>query len=145
MVWSLEKKAAYQREWSKANRDKVRKYRKKRRQTLNGKCKMIWSNARARARKTGKEFNIKLEFLLERVEKGKCELTGAKFCLDDLEGSRCHPYAPSIDRIDSSKGYTKSNCQVVLWGINQAKSEMSMTEFKKFINLVWEGMNETTH
>lgn len=39
------------------------------------------------------------------------------------------PNSPSIDRIDSTKGYTEDNVQWVIWVVNDAKSNMSMDDF----------------
>ncbi len=37
-------------------------------------------------------------------------------------------FSPSIDRIDSSKGYTPDNCQFVLWAINVFKGDGTLEE-----------------
>ena len=49
-----------------------------------------------------------------------------------------------IDRKDNNKGYTKSNCHIILWSINCLKGEMTMEEFKKFIKSMKEGMDESS-
>jgi hypothetical protein len=49
---------------------------------------------------------------------------------------------PSIDRIDSSKGYTPDNCRVVLWIINQAKNDISEDDFQAALRQVAEAMLE---
>ena len=38
----------------------------------------------------------------------------------------------SVDRIDSNKGYTKNNVQLVCMAINQMKSDMSIEELLYF-------------
>lgn len=35
------------------------------------------------------------------------------------------PYKISLDRIDSSKSYTKNNVQLVCWAVNQMKNNYS--------------------
>ena len=40
-----------------------------------------------------------------------------------------HPDSPSIDRINSRLGYTKSNIQIVSSTVNRAKMDMSDSEF----------------
>jgi hypothetical protein len=51
------------------------------------------------------------------VQAGVCELTGLRFRKSQY---RPNPFASSIDRIDSTKGYEPGNVRVVLWGINAA-------------------------
>lgn len=48
----------------------------------------------------------------------QCSVSGQPFTLEVISGKR--PYAPSIDRIDSSKGYTADNCRIVCVAVNYA-------------------------
>src|SRR5258706_16022685 len=50
----------------------------------------------------------------DRLEKGICELTGAAFNFDERGGCR----TPSIDRIDSKKGYTYDNIRFIVFTAN---------------------------
>lgn len=74
--------------------------------------------AHTRSKKMGFPSDLTREWLDEKLAKGCCEVTGLKFEL--LFGEKS-PYLPSIDRIDSSKGYTQDNCQLVCWIYNRAK------------------------
>lgn len=69
------------------------------------------------------------ERVLKRRCNGKCELTGLAFDIGKGSWSR-RPYAPSIDRIDSSKGYTTDNCRVVCVAINLAMNEWGEDVYK---------------
>lgn len=77
--------------------------------------------------------DISREYLLS-IFGDRCNLTGVKFRfgINELTSFQ-NPYAPSVDRIDSSRGYVVGNVQIVLIAINLAKNEMSMEAFK----LVW--------
>lgn len=52
--------------------------------------------------------------------KGVCEVTGITFELSIKGGCERRPFAPSLDRIDSSKGYVFSNCRLVCGIVNTA-------------------------
>lgn len=80
---------------------------------------------RARAGKRALEFDLTHEWLAGRLEKAVCEVTGIPLELAKPPGSRFHPWAPSVDRIDCKRGYTQDNCRVVCWIYNMAKSEWS--------------------
>jgi hypothetical protein len=80
---------------------------------------------RARAGRTGREFDLTHEWVAERLAVGKCEVTGLPLDLARPEDGRFHPWGPSVDRIDCKKGYTQDNCRVVVWIYNMAKSEWS--------------------
>jgi len=58
-----------------------------------------------------------------RRANGKCELTGIPFSFCREAGVRRNPWAPSLDRIDSRKGYTWSNCRLVCVAVNLAMNE----------------------
>lgn len=85
------------------------------------------------------EFDIDSAWLDSRItEIGyRCELSGVKFNMDDSRS----PAHPSIDRIDSSCGYTKDNCQIVCCSINYAKNDLTQAEFAAFLAQLREGLN----
>jgi len=112
------------------NREFVRKQERERRR-LEGpmpKNKTLLRSARDRARRRGYEFNLTQEWVDERIAKG-CVLTGWAF---DLEHKgKAVPLSPSIDRIDSEKGYTPDNCRMVCWIVNRALGNFGSEIFLK--------------
>jgi len=62
-------------------------------------------------------------FLKELLAKqnNRCALTGVVF--DDAD------YKPSLDRVDSSIGYLKTNVQLVLADVNRMKSNFDLSLF----------------
>jgi hypothetical protein len=74
-----------------------------------------------RSRRKGLRFNLTEEWLLTKLDKGRCEATGLPFKFD--KDPYINPYYPTIDRINSDKGYTVDNCQLVCWMFNNAKGE----------------------
>lgn len=77
---------------------------------------------------------ITLEDVKQKVEEqnGKCVFTGRILEWTDNDMNKA-----SIDRIDSSKGYTPDNIQIVTRVANQAKSDMSDKEFLNFIKDIY--------
>jgi len=75
-----------------------------------------------RASKKGIKFKLTEKWLLEELKIGKCAVTGIPFKLKP-KNSTLNSYLPSIDRIDSNKGYTEDNCQLVIIGYNNLKSD----------------------
>lgn len=72
--------------------------------------------------KRGIEFNLSREeynAIVKRAD-GFCEVTGIPFEITTRPGCERRPFAPSIDRIESSKGYTPSNCRLVCGMVNTA-------------------------
>jgi len=90
-----------------------------------GRARALLKGARQRAERAGLEFTITQEWVVERIQRGACPLTGSLYDLQLAEGSRCNPNAPSLDRIDNSKGYTRENTRVITWQANVAKSEFT--------------------
>ena len=60
-----------------------------------------------------------MPWLESKLYSGICAKTDLPFEFDT--SFKKNPFKPSIDRIDSSKGYTKDNCQLVCWAYNIAK------------------------
>ena len=83
---------------------------------------VIFKHARGHCKKNKRNFDIKLEDLYEKInlQGNKCALCDVIFDEDNL---------PSIDRIDSSLGYTKDNIQLVLIKVNRMKTDLSQDEF----------------
>lgn len=91
-------------------------------------------------RRRSKEKNIYndltidyLLYLWER-QKGCCALTGIPMTYKFYEG-RVNTNV-SVDRIDSTKGYSKDNVQLVCMAANQMKNDLSMEEFIKMCEYV---------
>jgi len=88
-------------------------------------AKRFMASTRSSAKKRGLLFELTEEWFEKKLAKGKCEATGlpmkTKTYQKGARGVRSF-YSPSIDRIDNSIGYTSSNCRLVCWGVNLAKS-----------------------
>lgn len=60
-----------------------------------------------------------------------CAVTGVEFTLEKF--SNRLPFAPSIDRIDSKKGYTRDNCRIVCVAANYAMNVWGDEVLKRLI------------
>ena len=93
---------------------------------------MLW-NSKSRASKAGRDFELTREDILRmKDEQGnKCALTGWELDWEPAyNGKRNAPFnRVSIDRIDSSGGYTKDNVQLVCDGANRIKSNYPQETF----------------
>jgi hypothetical protein len=111
--------------------DRIRKYR----QTVRGKLLGLLKAAKCRSKKSNLKLDIDIEWLLNQYEmqKGKCALTGIDFTLslNEDKSKKYIPFNPSIDRIDSSKGYTKDNVRLVCTIVNLALNSFGDETFKK--------------
>lgn len=120
---------AYQAKWRQKNPELVKTYyaryvNKTYYNTLEGRATYLLKRAKIRAKEKGWEFDLTRDWVLQRLKKGVCEVTGLPFDLSKQDESLRHnPFAPSLDRIDPSRGYTKDNVQVVIWAYNAAKNE----------------------
>jgi hypothetical protein len=82
--------------------------------------------SQARVRSTRKKIPYELSSAWAKARwTGRCELTNEPF---RYSAGRSNPYSPSIDRIDSSKGYTESNSRFILWSLNQFRGRHSDLE-----------------
>ena len=93
----------------------ARKYR----QAPHGRAVQLHANAKRRAEDKGIPFDLDRLDLAERIATGCCEVTGIPF--DLAAGAGLNPWAPSLDRKDSSGGYIPTNVQVVVSAYNIAK------------------------
>lgn len=91
--------------------------------------------------RTQGNHEITVEWLIEQLQKEFCPMTGIKFDMYAHPVYKKNPYAPSVDRIDSSKGYTTDNTRIVIWQYNMAKAETTDSELLDFCKKVVEKSN----
>lgn len=89
---------------------------------------VIYSNAIQRSRRSGIEFTIKHE---DVVIPDFCPVFGIKL---QREGKDTWRNAPSIDRIDNTKGYTKENIVIVSRRANILKKDATFDELEMLAN-----------
>ncbi len=84
-----------------------------------------------RAGKRNRDFSLTPEWTLRQYEKqeGKCFYTGIQMTFDHGNG-RSWSNA-SIDRVDSSKGYTPDNCVLCCTGFNLMKTNLPIEALTK--------------
>lgn len=82
----------------------------------------MWKRHQKGAKQRGIVFTIGPEDVAQALEDqgGVCAVTGLAFRTDKPAGMRIKPWAASIDRINSSKGYEPGNIRVVCAFVNVA-------------------------
>jgi hypothetical protein len=70
-------------------------------------------------------FNLTADYIQNLFDscEGKCQVTGLPFSMEIGTKTKRNPYRPSVDRIDSNKGYVKGNIQIVLAIVNTMKMD----------------------
>lgn len=93
------------------------------------------SDCKKRAKRKNIKCNITHEDLdhLLFINSDRCSISGMKFKRRDETYYR-NAYAPSIDRIDCSKGYIKGNIRIVAYCINNAMNEWGEDIIKEIAN-----------
>lgn len=85
------------------------------------------------------EFNITEKDVLDLYYKqeGKCALSGEKLTMiANFTDGEINDYNLSIDRKDSSKGYTKDNIQLIGAIINIMKNDINEKDFLLFVSTI---------
>lgn len=105
-------------------------------QQINGKfSKTFYLHIRDSARKRNIEFNLSYNFLCQLFEKqsGFCAIIKKPIVFaNTIKDHKNGKTTASLDRIDSSRGYTKGNVQWVHKDINKMKGKLNQ---KRFIEL----------
>jgi len=91
-------------------------------------AKLLYKNIKSRCKRIGREFSIELEDI---IIPEKCPVFGFDLKREDRQTWMC---APSVDRIDSSKGYIKGNVTVVSRRANILKKDATLEELEQLFN-----------
>lgn len=101
-----------------------------------GRAIKLYGSAKGRAQRKFREFDITLEWVKDILTEGKCQITGIPFemSLSETNFKNQHPFAPSIDRLDNSLGYTEANCKIIVFSLNAGKSNFNLGDCIKLAN-----------
>lgn len=88
----------------------------------------LWSAAKERAKKRGWEFTIDPQDI---VIPETCPVLGIEL----VKGvGKQHAGSPTLDRVDSSKGYVKGNVRVISQRANSLKQDATIEQLEKLIS-----------
>lgn len=93
------------------------------------------NGAKQRAKKLGRDYTLPKDWAAKQYQHqmGQCGISGL---IMRPSTGRFDFLSPSIDRKDSSGGYTPDNCHLVAFGVNVAKGTMELTDFIKMCRQV---------
>ena len=122
----------YQRKYRENHKDQVKEHQRNYRKTDLGRASKLLDTAKRRAKRKGMLFDLDKKWILKKLKKRVCEYSGLKLELEKNKNGYHHSLnAPSLDRKDSRKGYTKRNTFLVAWCINNAKGAWNKKDWKK--------------
>lgn len=99
---------------------------------LQYRLRKLLNASRARAKKKNLYHDLQFEEVLEIFPMDMiCPVFGCE--MEWGVGSNS-PLSPSIDRIDSSQGYTIDNVQIMCWRANRIKADASLNELKLLVD-----------
>jgi hypothetical protein len=125
------------REFYQSNREAILAKLKRQRTGKEGYLKVMLRSAKSRAKENNLEFDIDLQYL-QSVVTDYCPIDGLPFDWErHLATDKSLPLAtPSLDRIDSSKGYVKGNVKIIGWKWNAKKSNMNLDDLLLLVKYV---------
>jgi hypothetical protein len=114
-----------------------RNYQRNRRLDFNYRLQMLVNASKQRAKLNDREHDINVEDIKAIYPAdGCCPIFGIKLEFN-VAGFRDN--SPSIDRIDSTKGYTRDNIQVISWKANRIKGASSLQDLEMMVAYLKQG------
>jgi len=100
--------------------------------TVRGRSAEILRRVKNRAKSKNLEFNLDRDWIEKKLISicDRCELTGIKFTHPYQAKVGYYPFSLSVDRINSSKGYTKDNVRFIILQLNAALQSGSDENFE---------------
>ena len=131
----------YQAQRRDANKDQFaeysREYQRGRRQDFDYRLQMLINASKQRAKLNDRKHDINVEDIkaIYPVD-GCCPIFGLKL---EFNGAGFRDSSPSIDRIDSTKGYTRDNIQVISWKANRIKGAATLQDLEMLVAYLKQG------
>ena len=114
-----------------------RDYQKSRRQDFNYRLQMLINASKQRAKNKDRDHSITVEDIKAIYPSdGCCPIFGMKL---EFNNAGFRENSPSIDRIDSTKGYTPNNIQIISWKANRIKGYASVEELEMLLAYLTQG------
>jgi hypothetical protein len=114
-----------------------RKYRAKTREIFSVRLRALLNSSRQRAILKNRDHTITIDDLLELYPSdGKCPVYGTTL---EFGNSGFRENSPSIDRIDSKKGYTRDNIQILSWKANRLKAYATVDDLEILLAYMKQG------
>ena len=117
--------------------DYQRTYQKNKRKDYNYRLQMLINASKQRAKNKNREHNITVEDIKEIYPlDGCCPIFGMKL---EFNSAGFRENSPSIDSIDSTKGYTPNNIQIISWKANRIKGYATLQELEMLMAYLKQG------
>jgi hypothetical protein len=128
-------KNQYGREYRQKNKERIKQQRKKYRgyENIDDHLKYMLAQAKRRAKERQLDFDIDLDYL-RSIFIENCPVDGEPLdwgrTMVTNQDNRVNPRTPSLDRNNSTFGYTKDNVAIISHRWNTWKSNMSIQDVK---------------
>jgi hypothetical protein len=125
----------HNKEFIKSRENKRKRSYPRRRESQNGIINGIYNTAKSHAKRRKVNFELTREQIKIRLDNinWTCELSGRPFRTYKKIEWKSRPFNASINRIDSTKGYTLNNIQIIMWCINAALNEFGIEVLSDWI------------
>lgn len=119
-------------DWIEVNRRKIRHWRNENPEKnlaasnhwkSKNRAKFLLLQCHRRAKARGHECAITVEMIETMLAPMTCSATGLSLTWEHSGSSKANPWAPSIDRIDCSRGYVPGNVRLVCWAFNMMRGD----------------------
>jgi hypothetical protein len=115
-------------EKKKEMKEYSKEYRKRNKDNLDYRLQGLLNASRSRAKEKGREHTLTLQDLKRLFPIDRCcPVFGFKL---EWNQAGFRKTSPSLDRIDSTKGYTLDNVQIISWKANRIKSYATVEELE---------------
>jgi hypothetical protein len=118
-------------------RDYEKQYLNTKRQDFDFRLNMLLNASKQRARNKNREHTITVEDIKAIYPTdGCCPIFGMKL---EFNTAGFRENSPSIDRIDTTKGYTPDNIQIISWKANRIKGYATLQELEMLLAYLTQG------